>query len=171
MNKTIFLATVIFALTAFFSVHAQDGEGEEEKAVETKLGGHFGVVHPLVTVWDGGSSNLGDFYVVGFPTGVTIKKSDKFMFDIEFVPFVSEKSEVNLLFHPGVLFPMGNNFTFGTRAGFEIGSGAYGFSPLLNKAFPIPNCNSALFVELVVPVRFHSSGSNTTIALHVGVGF
>ena len=169
MRKAITLLTAVFAISSLGNLQAQDDS--EKEASENKLGAHVGVVHPLITFEDGESTNIGDFYNVGFPVGVTIKKSEKFMFDVEFVPFVDEKSNVNLLFHPGVLFPMGGDFTFGTRAAFEIGSGAYGFSPLLNKAFPIPKCNSAFFVELVLPVRFHATGYNTTIALHVGVGF
>jgi len=182
MYRAILITAIFF--TNVFIVAAQDEVAAEEpvvtseavpepdKSVGNQLGGHFGVVHGLITISKGKTSNIADSgnYAIGFPTGVTIKTCDKFAFDIEFVPFIDEFNNVNLLFHPGVLFPLGGNFTFGTRAAFEINNAAYGFTPLLNKAFPCKS-GGAFFVELVVPVRFFDTGSSTTIGLHLGVGF
>ena len=145
---------------------------EKKESVGNQLGGHFGFVHGLVTFSNGKTTSIADSgnYSIGFPTGVTIKTSSNFAFDIEFVPFVSENHKVTLLFHPGGLYSLGGNFTFGTRLAFEINNASYGFTPLLNKAFPLKG-GGAFFLELVVPVRFFDGGSATTIGLHVGVGF
>ena len=157
---------VLLYISNATTLSAQEGTGRTNK-----LGGHFGIVHPLVIFSGGKTTTIANSYNVGFPTGVTIKTSTKFAFDIEFVPFINEGNRVNLLFHPGALFPLGKNFTFGTRAAFEINQGAYGFTPLLNKAFPMKN-NTAVFAELVLPVRFDGFGNMATIiALHIGIGF
>ena len=162
-----FKITFLIPVFIFNTMAASAQEGNRTN----KLGGHFGVVHPLVIFSGGKTATIADGYIVGFPTGVTLKTSDKFAFDIEFVPFINEGSSVNLLFHPGALFPLGKNFTFGTRAAFEINQGAYGFTPLLNKAFPMKN-NTAVFAELVLPVRFDGFGNTATvIAVHFGIGF
>lgn len=136
-----------------------------------KLGGHFGVVQLLFKSTSGTNEVVGeDFYTIGFPTGITIKKDD-IAFDVELVPFIDRKSNVTLLFHPGVLFPLGNDFTFGTRAAFEIGQGQYGFTPLINKSFTCKN-GQVTFIEAVFPVRFSANGPMTNVVgIHIGVGF
>jgi hypothetical protein len=146
---------------------------------DDRLGAHFGAVFPLVTHVDGKTTNIGDDFKVGFPMGITVKKTDKFAFDLEIVPFIDPVKDgptnVPLLIHPGVLRDLGDHFTLGLRMGFEIGGAAWGFTPLLNKAFP--QDDHALFVEAVVPIRF-VNGNPTgethtaiTFAVHVGVGF
>lgn len=144
------------------------GNSEQVQAQNT-IGGHFGVVQPILTISDGDVTTLADAYAIGFPIGITIKKNDTWAFDAEFVPFVKEGDVVDFLVHPGVLRALGNSFTFGFRAAFEVKANVYGFTPLINKSFPL-NENMVWFVEGVLPVRF---GSNTSITagIHVGVGF
>ena len=166
---------LFFALYSFFfilaSAAAQEIAAEKPTVVENKLGGHFGVLQLLYKSSSGKNEVVGnDFYVLGFPTGITIKKQDM-AFDLEFVPFIDRKSNVTLLLHPGILFPLGDNFTFGTRAAFEIGQGQYGFTPLIHKSF---TCKSGqvTFIEMVFPVRFSANGPMTNIlGLHLGVEF
>lgn len=146
---------------------------------QNTLGGHFGVVQPIITIQDGETSNGFDPHAIGFPMGITIRKSEKFAFDLEFVPFISSNnnaegdsvSAVNeLLVHPGLLWGIGNKLTFGNRLAYEIGSGRYGISPLLNRGFSIGNTN--LFAELVLPVRVGNDQEiSFTAALHFGIGF
>src|SRR5262245_11546895 len=146
---------------------------------EDHLGAHFGAVFPLVTHFNGDTTNIGDDFKVGFPMGITVKKTDKFAFDLEIVPFIDpvkdRPTNVSLLIHPGVLRDLGGHFTLGLRMGFEIGSSAWGFTPLLNKAFP--QDDHAFFVEAVVPIRFDNNNPTAetrtaiTFAVHVGVGF
>ena len=122
--------------------------GQEDDQVNT-LGAHFGVVHGLITFSKDTTTNISDFYSVGFPMGITVKKSDNFAFDMEFVPFIDEQANVNLVIHPGALFPLGSNFTLGVRGAFEINPGStnYGLTPLLNKAFPMKG-NYAFFTNI-----------------------
>lgn len=141
---------------------------------QNKLGAHFGSVIPLVKVNEGETTTISDNFLIGFPMGITIKKSDNFAFDFEIVPVIDDRF-VTLLFHPGVLVGLGNTFTFGTRAAFEINQSSYGFTPLLNKSFPLDN-NYVGFVELVFPIRFveNALGHHTTtftFGIHFGVGF
>ena len=51
------------------------------------LGGHIGVVFPLVTHSGGQTiNNLADQLAAGFPVGITVKGSSRTAFDLEFVP-------------------------------------------------------------------------------------
>ncbi len=152
---------------------------EESNNKVTFAGLHFGFVQPLISFNDGNTNTIADegFYAIGFPMGITFKASEKLLIDFEFVPFInppgdSDAMNTHLLFHPGVLVPLGSGFTFGARAAFELGQGQWGFTPLLNKAFQLDN-GKAVFVELVLPGRFgpvKGSGYTQVIALHFGVG-
>lgn len=146
---------------------------------QSKIGGHFGAVHPLVTFSEGQSTSIADNYVIGFPAGITVKFDRRLAFDVEFVPFIDNGRMNELLFHPGILLDLGGGFTLGNRLAFETSSTAYGFTPLLNKAFNLGE-NGNFFTKLVLPVRFGEkileSGmtdnfSAFTIGLHTGIAF
>ncbi|MBX2818936.1 MAG: hypothetical protein KTR29_04615 [Rhodothermaceae bacterium] len=149
---------------------------------QNDIGGHIGVVVPMVQSTDGDVSTITDNLVGGFPMGVTIKMRHNVAFDFEVVPFLDENAVTNVLLHPGVLMGLTNNFTFGLRAAFETG-GSFGVTPLLNKSFPFPNDpNTSFFVEAVVPVRFYQEAPDyqgapvnvsktLAMAVHVGVAF
>ncbi len=143
-----------------------------EAQAQNQLGGHFGIVQPLVSFQENAPNHF-DPYTIGFPMGITVRKNEKFAYDLEFVGFISfaeNNDAVNLLVHPGLLWGLGNSFTFGTRLAYEIGGGRYGFSPLLNKGFAIGD--QPVFIEFVLPVRTGSGGGlSVTAALHLGVGF
>jgi hypothetical protein len=143
---------------------------------ENRVGGHFGAVFPLITRAQGDTTNIGDDFKVGFPMGITVKKSGKYAFDLEVVPVLDEDSPIGvpLTIHPGVLRDFGSNWTGGLRMAFDIGGASWGFTPLLNKGFP--KGEHALFVEFVVPIRFQDDafGEGSTaigFGVHVGVGF
>ena len=53
---------------------------------QNRLGGHFGVVFPIVTHANGDTTNIGDDFKAGFPMGITVKTSEKYAFDLELVP-------------------------------------------------------------------------------------
>ena len=99
--------------------------------------------------------------------------------DLEFVPVVKPyfnsgvPIQVHLLFHPGILYPLGNGWTFGFRLAYENSVNQIGFTPLINKGFKRKN-NSVFFLELVAPARFgpeKNSGYTQLGGLHVGLGF
>jgi hypothetical protein len=132
-------------------------------------------VFPLVTHANGDTTTIGDDFQLGFPMGVTVKKSDTFAFDLELVPGINnDPQRVSLTVHPGVLFGLGSNYTLGARLAFDVSGDAWGFTPLLNKGFP--HGDHALFVEAVAPIRFTEdiAGKGHTaigFGVHLGVGF
>ncbi len=179
--KNIKLLILAILLINFSQTFAQvDIKPEKKQEVTAFRGLHVGIVHPLVAMNQGTTSSIADddFYAIGFPIGITFNTSCNLLFDIEFVPFINPGNDLtphstHLLFHPGILKPLGKGFTFGVRAAFELGQGQFGFTPLLNKAFKLKN-GSAFFTELVLPGRFgpdENSGYTQVIALHLGIGF
>jgi hypothetical protein len=147
-------------------------------SAQDRLGGHVGFVLPLVTHAGGQTTTLGDNYSMGFPMGITVKGSGRLAFDMEFVPSVQNSPrQVSLTVHPGLVAGVGHGFSVGMRAAFDINSSQLGFTPLVNKSWPIENgFFKAYFVEAVVPVRFNrpAGGPNTnpvTFGLHFGLGF
>lgn len=159
----------IFPLVALLFVFSLPG------FAQSNVGGHFGVVFPLVTHADGDTSDITDDFSVGFPVGLTLKKTQRLAFDLELVPVIHEAGKaVDLTVHPGVLYGLGNNYTAGLRAAFEVDRAAWGVSPLLNKSFPQKN-GTALFAEVVLPIRYVSDGADHTtaisLAVHFGIGF
>jgi len=147
---------------------------------QDSLGGHVGFVLPLVTHAGGDTTTLGDNFSIGFPMGITIKGKGRTAFDMEFVPSVQDRPRtVSLLVHPGILWSLGHGYTLGMRGAFDVNSSQVGFTPLLNKAWPIHGGTQffkAYFVEAVLPVRFNrpTGGPATnpvTFGLHFGVGF
>ncbi len=139
---------IMFAASVVPTVRAQDN-----------IGGHVGFVLPLVTHAGGKTTNLADNFAIGFPLGVTFKGQGRMSFDLELVPAIQNSPrQVNLTVHPGLLFGLGHNWTAGMRMAFDINSSQFGFTPLVNKSWPIKSKNSffkAYFVEAVLPVRFN----------------
>jgi len=118
-------------------------------------------------------------YSVGFPFGITFNTKGKIKIDLELVPFINpyiysdRPYKIHLLYHPGILCPLGKDWTFGLRAALEIGEGQFGFTPLINKAFKFKSGN-AFFIELVAPGRFgpeKDSGYTQLGGVHIGLGF
>jgi hypothetical protein len=100
--------------------------------------------------------------------------------DFEFVPFIQDvPRKTTLLVHPGVVYSVGRGFAVGMRLAFDVNSSQFGFTPLLNKSWPIKHEGSffkAYFVEADLPVRFNrpAGGPSTnpvTFAMHFGLGF
>lgn len=149
---------------------------------QNEIGGHIGMVLPILSLSDGDFSSIADNLQAGFPMGITVKTNYNVAFDLEVVPFVDENAVSNVLFHPGVLMGLTDGFTFGMRGAFETG-GSFGITPLLNKAFPLPrDPDTAFFVELVLPIRFYQPApefqgaavdvsKTIAMAFHVGIGF
>jgi hypothetical protein len=151
------------------------GLGPSPAPAEDRLGGHFGVVFPLVTHAHADTRDIGDDFQMGFPMGITVKTNDTWAFDLELVPGLDPDENgpigVPLTVHPGVLRSLGGHWTAGLRLAFDIGGASWGFTPLLNRGL-----GSHYFVEAVVPVRFqddeHGEGSTAVaFGIHLGVGF
>jgi len=145
---------------------------------QDRIGGHIGVVFPLVTHVEGDTVTISDDFKIGVPMGITIKTSDTVAFDLEIVPVLDPQEHgpigVPLTIHPGILKSLGHGLTLGGRVAFDINGASWGFTPLLNKGFPAGRVT--YFIEAVVPIRFQDDvvgDTHTAIgfALHTGVAF
>jgi hypothetical protein len=164
---------------------AQESNASQAQAQAQKgptLGGHIGFVLPLVTHSGGQTTSLADAPAVGFPVGITVKESGPLAFDLEFVPQynASGTRQTTLTVHPGLIYGLGHNWAVGLRAAFVVDQPIVGFTPLLNKSFPIKHRNGGLlkayFVEADLPVRFSRpvgapATNAVTFAMHFGVSF
>ena len=145
------------------------------------LGGHIGFVLPLVTHSGGQTTSLADQPAVGFPMGITVKGSGRTAFDLEFVPQYNATGQrlTTLTVHPGLIYSLGHGYAVGLRAAFVVDNPTVGFTPLVNKSWPIKHNNSlfkAYFVEADLPVRFNRpvgapATNAVTFAMHFGVAF
>jgi hypothetical protein len=142
------------------------------------LGGHFGVVFPLVTHANGETVDIGADFKLGFPMGITVRKSATFAFDLELVPGLDfeedEPVSVPLTIHPGVLLGLGGPWTGGLRMAFDVNGASWGFTPLLNLGLRAGE--QPYFIEFVVPIRLQDDdvGETSTaigFGIHLGVGF
>jgi hypothetical protein len=145
-------------------------------AAQDTLGGHIGFVLPLVTRANGTTTSISDDFVIGFPTGVTVRKSPTFAFDLELVPVIqNDPLHIDLTVHPGAVWGVGNGWGAGARLAFDVNHASWGFTPILNHGLLKVGTGSTLFGEIVVPIRFQDNGSGmfTSIGLgvHIGVGF
>ncbi len=147
---------------------------------QDNLGGHVGFVLPLVTHAGGQTSSLEDNFSIGFPLGITFKGKGRMAYDLELVPAIQgSPRKVSLTVHPGLVWGLGHNWAAGMRIAFDVNSPQFGFTPLVNKSWPIKAQNSffkAYFIEAVLPVRFNrpAGGPSTnpvTFGLHFGLGF
>jgi len=135
----------------------------------------FGVANPIVTIsYDKPAYNFTNYYLVGFPTGINVWKTKNIGYSLEVIPYIKSDKTIskmsNLLIHPGVLFSLGDGFTFIGRAAFET-SGRYGFTPVLNKTV-IKTNNCSYYVSLPMPVRFgNNQASSYTFAVQLGIVF
>src|SRR5260370_15015269 len=154
-------------------------QAQEQKG--PTLGGHIGFVLPLVTRSGGQTTSLADAPAVGFPVGITVKGGGRTAFDLEFVPQYNATGArlTSLTIHPGLIYGLGDNWAVGLRAAFVVDQATVGFTPLVNKSFPIKNKHGlfkAYFVEADLPVRFsRPAGAPATnavsFATHFGVSF
>jgi hypothetical protein len=140
------------------------------------LGGHIGFVLPLVTRANGSTTSISDDFVIGFPTGITVRKSPTFAFDLELVPVIqNDPLHVDLTVHPGAVWGLGDGWGAGARLAFDVNKASWGFTPILNHGLLKVGAGSTLFGELVVPIRFQDDGRGTFtsvgVGVHIGVGF
>jgi hypothetical protein len=150
-------------------------QAQEQKG--PTLGGHIGFVLPLVTHSGGQTTSLGDAPAVGFPTGITVKGSGP----MAFAQYnATGTRQTTLTLHPGLIYGLGHGWAVGLRAAFVVDQSTVGFTPLVNKSFPIKHRNGGLlkayFVEADLPVRFSRpvgapATNAVTFAMHFGVAF
>lgn len=114
-------------------------------AAQDRLGGHFGMLFPLVTHVGGETTTIGDDFVLGFPMGITVKLNDGWAFDLELVPVIqNDPLGTSLTVHPGIIHSLPNHWAAGVRMAFDVNAASWGFTPLLNHAFPVAGHNYAV---------------------------
>jgi hypothetical protein len=139
---------------------------------QDRLGAHFGFVLPIVTRAGGETTTLADRFNIGFPTGITVKTSDKVAFDLELVPTIQRTPyAVGLTVHPGFLYALPKDYTAGLRMAFDVNQASWGFTPLLHRKLLDLNPSCNLFGELVLPIRFQDNNNSIGLGIHVGIGF
>src|SRR5438034_602359 len=121
------------------------------------IGGHVGFVLPLVTHAAGQTTTIADNFSIGFPLGVTFKGNGHMAYDLELAPGVRGTPRLTTFtVHPGLVWDIGDNLGAGIRAAFDVNSPQWGFTPLVNRSWPLNNSLfKAFFVEAVLPVRFN----------------
>ena len=173
-GRTIRTAMAVLALSVA-------GTATVAQAQDT-IGGHMGFVLPLVTRAGGQTTNqITDNFSMGFPVGITVKGQGRTAFDFELVPGIhtTGSRQTSLTVHPGLIRDMGHHFAVGMRAAFDVNTSSWGFTPLVNRSWPIKNETAffkAYFIEADMPVRFNRpvGGPYTnpaTFAMHFGLGF
>jgi hypothetical protein len=163
MRRAWIVLAVLAATLAGRAPLAQAQESSAPQAQAKKgptLGGHIGFLLPLVTHSGGQTiNNLTEQFAVGFPVGITVKGSGRTAFDLELVPQINTTGQrlTTLTVHPGLIYSLGHGFGVGGRAAFVVDNATRGFTPLVNKSWPINHNNGlfkAYFVEADLPVRF-----------------
>lgn len=154
-------------LSFFMIVHIFSKLLAQQSDKAFKLNTYIGIVHPIVSYSASKfTTNFKDSYLVGIPTGLNVLKSGHLGFSIEMVPYIkvqSGKSKMsNFLFHPGILFPLGKDFTFVGRAAFET-SGRYGITPVVSKIITHGQVGK-LFLAIPFPIRFGNEQRTTVSA-------
>jgi hypothetical protein len=140
-----------------------------------KVTGFAAVLQPLTTWTKAGfASNFGNVYVIGFPFGVNILKSDNFGVSFEIVPAIRTEKNISrmstVLFHPGAMFRFKHGFTFIGRMAFET-SGRYGVTPVFNQVIK-KGKDASMYVSVPLPVRFGMDlPMSIGAGLQVGVSF
>ncbi len=174
------ISFIVVSLLLFRNSFAQTTDNTTLPATEAvkkypEIKGYVGIVHPLYTFSkDGNQANFRDYYVVGNPWGINIWKSPKFGISFEFTPFIRFENNTsklsNFVFHPGVCYRLGHDFTFIFRAAYET-SGRYGVTPIINKVL-VRGKQANFFVALLAPVRFGNNHATAfTPSFQFGVGF
>lgn len=168
------LVAVLAVLMAATPAAAQTGPST---VPGVRVGGHAGVVVPVVTFSDAATTTVGDDLIVGVPIGIGVgRPGSPWTFDLELVPLVDpDPQSVELLVHPGLIYAAAPRLSLGVRAAFEVGGDAYGLTPLA--AYRVAQAGGlGVFAEVDVPVRFSTGARGETVrsvALvpHVGVSF
>jgi len=172
MKKYIFLWACITALVSYAQ---SDSSKTASPHRFPEIKGYVGLVHPLYTFnREGNQPNFRDYYIVGNPWGINIWKSKSFGLTFEFTPFIRSDAQntrvSNVLFHPGVMYKLGREFTLIGRLAYET-SGRFGFTPILSKVL-VRGPQSTFFVALLTPVRFGNNHSPSfTPSFQFGIGF
>jgi len=127
------------------------------------VGGHFGLALPFVTVSSDGTTVIGrDFGQVGITPGITVKLTEHWAVDFEFIGFsrwdlkpsgTPDVSHTIFVVDPGVVYNFGP-VAAGLRLAVQIGEGVplnFGAVPIVVVPFKLSS-RLSYFLELDLPV-------------------
>lgn len=147
----------------------------QQPATYPRVTGYFSIVQPLTTFSIGHfTSNFGNVYVIGFPFGVNLLKSDNFGVSFEIAPAIRTEKNISkvstVLFHPGAMFRFKHGLTFIGRMAFET-NGRFGLTPVFNQVIK-KGRDASFFVSVPFPVRFgNDQPASVGTGLQLGVSF
>ena len=138
-----------------------------------RVGGHFGIAIPIAAFDNDGTSAIGrDFVQVGVTPGITVKVTERWAVDFEFIGFsrwdlnkagTPDKSHTIFVVDPGVVYNFGP-VAAGLRLATQIGEGVplnFGLVPIVVVPFPI-NKHLSYFLELDLPVFVTATAGTPT---------
>jgi hypothetical protein len=133
-------------------------------------------VIPIVARGNGTTTTIADDFVIGFPFGLTVRTNSPLAFDFEFIPIMNTSSnqDFRFLIHPGAVYNY-KKYAAGVRAAYEIGTGNYGFTPIVLRSFKLTE-KTNYFIEADFPVRWERRPNRTRFAsigfaVHSGISF
>ena len=173
-RKQLLTGQFLGILLALTLVHQSAAEETDDGVRMGFLGWHVGVVVPIVSRSAGETTTVADNFTFGSPIGVTVLKAKRMAVDLELVPSVDPGTSENLTFHPGLIVGLKDNLATGVRAAVDVKGSAWGFTPLLNRAFSFGDGGNKYFFELVLPVRFvddDTGESRTSVGMGIHFGF
>jgi hypothetical protein len=180
LSRLATLSVVLLAVNVALSKSAGAQLFANAQQYGYEVSGHVGIQFPLATFTSapGASSptTIGDHFNMNFPFGLGVKPNwSPVLVDFEFVPEVHNTGPTTFLVHPGVIMPLPDGWAVGVRGAYEVAQNSKGFTPLVNKGFPLGS-NVQWFVEGDLPVRFTqlSNGASATsvgFAIHTGLAF
>jgi hypothetical protein len=143
-----------------------------------RVGGHAGFALPLAAFNNDGATAIGrDFVQIGITPGITVKLTDRWAVDFEFIAFsrwdlnpagTPNKSHTVFVADPGVVYNFGR-VAGGLRLAMQIGEGVplnFGVVPILVVPFKVTN-RLSYFVELDLPVFVTATAGTPTTGSRV----
>jgi hypothetical protein len=169
----LFVAGLAFANTASASEPAPEQH--------LKLGGHFALGVPILTVGTPGTSVIGrDFGSLALVGGVNFAFDAHWSIDFEMIAVGNFKdatsgvSQTTFVFDPGAIYDFGFLFTgvrLAMRVPAPLGGAELGFIPIVGKGFKL-NDKLAYYVELDLPMFIHApAGFTFNVFIQTGIGF
>jgi len=175
--RHLLLFFAVGLITASLPTQAFSQNAAESPAPPPRFGGHVGVVIPLVTRGNGTTTTIADDFIIGFPFGLIVRTNSPVAFDFEFVPTVNRSSDQDFRFlvHPGIIYNFKKKYAVGLRGAYEVGTGNYGFTPLVSRSFKLKG-RTNFFVEADFPVRWERQANSPRFAsvgfaAHSGINF
>jgi hypothetical protein len=185
MLRHLLASAIVGCIVGFGSGARADDVAPFASPVENapRVGGHFGLAVPLITVANK-TTNIGrDFVTMGLAPGVTVRITERLAIDYEMVAYTTidrRGSITQLVIDPGVVYDLGP-VVVGLRGAIRVTDRSnFGLIPIVNKGFKLGRV--AWFVELDLPIFFNERAGDAptdpaktqtafTAQLQTGFGF